>query len=74
MTSTADIASYRGTRDIRFDPEILANVYQSKNLKEWGAHLKTKPKGTTLAGGNEMDRWVISHIDFLTAAIGQPGS
>jgi hypothetical protein len=44
------------------------------DLKDWEAHLLKKPKGAKLAGGNEMDGWVVSHLDFLAAAVGQPKS
>jgi hypothetical protein len=74
MAAIADIAGRLGTRDIRFDPEILTNVYQSMDLKEWEAHLLAKPKNATLAGGNKMDRWVMSNLGFLIAAVGQPHS
>lgn len=74
MAAIADIAGRLGARDIRFDPEILTNVYQSMDLNDWEAHLLAKPKGTKLAGGNKMDRWVMAHLDFLTGAVGPPGS
>jgi hypothetical protein len=74
MAAIADIAGRLGTKDIRFDPEILTNVYQSMDLKEWEAHLLAKPRGSSLTGGNKMDRWVTSHLDFLVSAVGRPKS
>lgn len=72
MAAIADLAGRYGFDDIRDDPEILTNVYQSKDLKEWEDHLKTKPPGTAFAGGNKMDIWVKGHLKFLTAAVGGP--
>jgi hypothetical protein len=44
------------------------------DLKGWEAHLLAKPTGAKFEGGNKMDRWVMSHIDFLVAAVGAPKS
>ncbi len=72
MAAIADMAGRYGFDDIRDNPEILTNVYQSKDLKEWEDHLKAKPSGTAFAGGNKMDIWVKGHLKFLTAAVGGP--
>lgn len=72
MAAIADIAGREGFDDIRFDPEILTNVYQSMDLKDWEAHVRKKAKGTKFTGGNKMDRWVMSHLLFLTSAVGTP--
>jgi len=72
MAAIADVAGQHGTRDIRYDPEILTNVYQSMTLKDWEKHLAGKGPGSPLSGGNKMDKWVVTHIDFLAAAVGQP--
>jgi hypothetical protein len=72
MAAIADLAGRYGFDDIRADPEILTNVYQSKDLKEWEDHLKAKPPGTAFVGGNKMDIWVKGHLKFLTAAVGGP--
>jgi hypothetical protein len=71
MTGVADIAARDGFRDVRNDPEILTNVYQSMDLNTWDKHLKEKPKGSDLKGGNAMDIWVMANLDFLTAAVGK---
>ena len=72
MAAIADITARHGFGDIRNNPIILTNVYQSKDLVEWEEHLKKKPAGSTLAGGNAMDIWVGRNITFLTAAVGTP--
>jgi hypothetical protein len=72
MAGFADIAARNGFRDIRRDPVILTNAYQSKTLTTWEEHLRSKPKGSDLAGGNDMDKWVASHLMFLEDAVGQP--
>jgi hypothetical protein len=72
MAAIADLAARYGFEDIRDNPEILTNVYQSKDLKQWEGHLKAKPAGTSFTGGNKMDIWVTGHLKFLTAAVGDP--
>jgi hypothetical protein len=72
MAAIADITTRHGFGDIRNDPVMLTNVYQSKDLDEWEAHLKKKRAGSTLAGGNPMDIWVAKNNAFLTAAVGTP--
>jgi len=72
MAAIAEITAWEGFGDIRNDPIILTNVYQSKDLVQWEEHLKKKPKGSTLSGGNPMDIWVGENIAFLTAAVGTP--
>jgi hypothetical protein len=70
MAAFADLAGRYGFADIRDNPEILTNVYQSKDLADWEAHLKTKTPGTGFSGGNTMDIWVKGHLTFLIAAVG----
>ena len=54
MAAIAETAGNHGFRDIRDDPEILTNVYQSMDLNDWEEHLKKKPKGSDFTGGNKM--------------------
>jgi hypothetical protein len=72
LIALQETAGRLGARHVRFDPEILTNVYQSMGLKEWEEHLRKKPRGAPLVGAYKMDRLVMSHISFLTAAVGVP--
>jgi len=72
MAAISDIADQYNFHDVRTRPVILTNVYQSMTLKTWEEHLKSKPPGSTLAGGNEMDKWVSLHIAFLEDGVGKP--
>jgi hypothetical protein len=60
-----------GFEDIRANPGILTNVYQGKTLKTWEEHLRGKPPGTPLAGGNAMDVWVRAHLAFIEDGVGR---
>jgi hypothetical protein len=72
MSAISDIADQYKFYDVRSNPVILTNVYQSKTLKTWEEHLKSKPPGSVLAGGNTMDIWVSTHIAFLEDGVGEP--
>lgn len=72
MAAIADLAGQHKFDDIRSDPVILTNVYQSKTLTTWKAALSTKTPGTPFAGGNPMDRWVSTHLAFLEDGVGSP--
>ena len=71
MAAIADIAARTGFEDIRGNPEILTNVYQGKTLKTWEEHLRGKPPGAPLAGGNAMDIWVRAHLPFIEDGVGR---
>jgi hypothetical protein len=72
MAAIAEIAARMGFEDIRRNPVILTNAYQSQTLTTWEEHLRNKKKGTPLAGGNTMDVWVGCHLPFLEDAVGRP--
>jgi hypothetical protein len=71
MAAIADIAGAFGY-DIRWKPILLTNVYNGQTLKRWEEHLRKKPRGETLKGGNKMDIWVERHMGFLEEAVGLP--
>lgn len=72
MAAIADIAAQYGHGDIRQDPVILTNVYQSKTLNTWDAHVRSRKRGGAFVGGNPMDIWVASHLPFLEDGVGRP--
>ena len=72
MAAIADIAGQHNFDDIRSNPMILTNVYQSKTLRTWKALVVAKPPGSSFSGGNPMDIWVISNLPFLEEGVGRP--
>jgi hypothetical protein len=72
MAAFADIAAARTSQDLRSNPEILTNAYQSKTLTTWDAAVAKKPPGSSFTGGNPMDIWVHSHKAFLEDGVGKP--
>jgi hypothetical protein len=71
MAAIADAAEARHGASIRMNPEVLTNVYQSKDLDDWERHLDRKAPGSGFSGGNPMDKWVIANRSFLEAAVGK---
>ena len=57
---------------IRHNPVILTNIYQGKDPSEWEARVKKIKPGEELQGGNEMDVWVGSHLQYLQDGVGTP--
>ena len=72
MAAAAAIAVREGFEDIRGNPVVLTNVYQGKTLATWEQHLRGKPAGAPLTGGNPMDIWVAAHLRFLEDGVGRP--
>lgn len=70
MAAGADIAAKRGY-DIRWNPVILTNFYQGADLEEWKKHLASKKPSEPLKGGNPMDLWVSTHLQYLEDAVGK---
>ena len=70
MAASADIAGRYGY-DIRCDPPILTQVYNSKDIHTWEAHLKKKGSGGTLVPGVPMALWVRDNDAFLVDAVGE---
>lgn len=61
------------TPPIRHNPVILTSVYNSKGPKSWSAWVKSKiAPGHKLGGGNLMDIWVASHLQYLEDGVGVP--
>lgn len=72
MAAISDIAARFGFDDIRSNPIILTNVYQSKTLTTWEEYLRSKTPGSAFAGGNTMDIWVSSNLPFFEDGVGRP--
>ncbi len=70
MAGIADIA--RPIQDIRFRPDLLTDIYQSRDLEQWQAHVRSKKSGEPFRVGNDMGRWVAANVAALELAVGKP--
>ncbi len=76
MNAAAHLASNAGFSSIRRRPEVLAFVWQKKDLSSWQQHLAGKTKGTDFGTGpdpnRDMDLWVQKNLRYLEDAVGTP--
>jgi hypothetical protein len=77
MAAAAEIAVRCGFEDIRSNPVVLTNIFQSKTLASWEAALKARTAGAPLVAGkpgagNTMDIWVAGHLPYLEDGVGKP--
>jgi hypothetical protein len=76
MNAAAHLATRAGFPSIRKRPEILANFWQSKDLRSWQQHLAAKPRGSDFRTGSDpnrdMDWWVSRNLRYLEDGVGKP--
>ncbi|MFK4267191.1 hypothetical protein [Streptomyces milbemycinicus] len=70
MGAMADVTDREGHHgSIRHRPEILSDLFQGRDLKNWEERLGKKPPHEAFKPGNDMGKWTAQNGSFLNDAL-----